>query len=642
MAKQTINIADKETLDAIYNKMDGINNKLDNIEFIDDGIVKGDNIGIVGRYIKDSTTNVSDKHIINYNNNLYAVVENKMYKFDGERFVFHTLLPIASLKVWTVHNGEIHGLSSSHYHIKYDGIKWSTVGYTSALGSPLNYASCIGFVSYNGKLYFIAKNTSDSGNYADTLWYYIWDGSTWTEVFARSASAGTSYFPYGRNGSYSTNGLKGFIVYKGYIYYYTQIYENSDYILKLYRFNGSSSTLVYSPLTDYIGSAIVYNDKIWGVCSNALTSYDGNSFTTYGKSSFVEVSPGSVMSYYGNELILLYYSTAYSKFDPATNKFTNYGLSSSLIYNSNRPKYGPCAVECDDGIYFVPYRSSGTREFYHVSKDGILSSAPSLPNTFDFTLSKLVYTGTYLFYVYSKYIYVLNSTSWKLIYTADNYISIHTVVYQNEKLYFAVDSMLYECSYDGSTATVIEKIHVPYASGILLFSLDNKIYHQKGSCYYDGNDWVECTIPSSISDTLFELIECNGFLHDIRTYTYGVSSSGSDNKTHYVYDKYFNKYEMDIIPITGNYGTPCKLGDKIALLYNDKCYEIDTEIVYAKKANLEAGTVIIFQEDKKHLIKPLTNCIKLDDGNLQVVETGFVRFGSLYTSDIGTINIQQN
>lgn len=646
MALQTINIADKETLDAIYNKMDGINNKLDNIEFIDDGIVKGDNIGIVGRYIKDSRSNVTSL-IINYKNNLYALIDNKMYKFDGERFIFHTLLPTEGLKYWTVHNGEIHGLTGNN-HIKYDGTKWSIISSSTGLNTAMNYShsKSSGLLSYNGKIYFIAKNTSTSGTYNGYLWYYTWDGSTWTTVYNGYASGGTAYFPNDKDGTYSINSLNGLTVYNGYIYYTTTTGDSTNgYTTKMYRFNGSSSTLVYSPCPVTMDSStVVYNNKLWVTngLSGLIFSYDGNTFTTYGSSVEVDVPYYSVIGYYNSKLILLYRTTAYSEFDPSTNKFTNYGLSENLTYESGRPKYGPCAVECDDGIYFVPYSSSGTSKFYHVSKDGILSSAPSLPNTFDFTLSKLVYTGTYLFYVYSKYIYVLNSTSWKLIYTADNSISINTVVYQNEKLYFATDSMLYECSYDGSTATVIEKIHVPYASDISLFSLDNKIYHQKGSCYYDGNDWVECEISSSISDTSKELIECNGFLHDIRTYKYGVSSSGSDNKTHYVYDKYFNKYEMDNIPITGDYGTPCKLGDKIALLYNDKCYEIDTEIVYAKKAILEAGTIIVFQDDKKHLVKPLLNCEKLPDGNLKVLETGLVRFGSLYISEIGTINIQKS
>ena len=644
MALQTINIADKETLDAIYNKMDGINNKLDNIEFIDDGIVKGDNIGIVGRYIKDSSSSVTSL-IINYKNNLYALIDNKMYKFDGERFIFHTLLPMASLKVWTVHNGEIHGLTGDN-HIKYDGTKWSIISSSTGLNNAMQYSDrgSTGLLSYNGKLYLIAKNTSTSGTYNGYLWYYTWDGSTWTSVYYGFAadSGGTAYFPNGGDGTYSINSLDGLTVYNGYIYYTTTTGNNTNgYTTKMYRFNGSSSTLVYSPCPESMhSSTVVYNNKLWftNARHGQIFSFDGNTFTTYGNGLIVDVPYYSVISYYNSKIILLYRSTAYSEFDPSTNKFTNYGLSENLIYNGSITRYGPWPVECDDGIYFVPYSTVETTNFYHVSKDGIMSSAPSLPNAFDFSIAKLVWSGTYLFYIKDKYIYVLNSTSWKLIYTADSPITINTVVYQNKKLYFAANFMLYECSYDGSTATVIEKIHVPYASDISLFSLDNKIYHQKGSCYYDGNDWVECTIPSSfISSTSSELIECNGFLHDIDT----VSSSNNGDKTlHYVYDKYFNKYKMDDIAIRG--GIQCKLGDKIALLYNNKCYEIDTEIVYAKKAILEAGTIIVFQDDKKHLVKPLLNCEKLPDGNLKVLETGLVRFGSLYISEIGTINIQKS
>ena len=324
MAKNTIQIADKPTLDAVKALLENKRNT---------SVISCEFAAEVSRLITPAIL-VSTLPYLNgfykgavvvYNNEIHILGQfgtgsecTEHYKFDGSSWSEVSALPYSfDNGAAVVYNNEIHILGSytsncGTKHYKFDGSSWSEV---STLPYSFNSGAA---VVYNNEIHILGGN-SDAND--TTAKHYKFDGSSWSEVSTLPKRIG--------------NGAA--VVYNNEIHYLKGGY-NFENGRAHYKFDGSKwisvSTLPYS----YCAAAVVYNNEIHilGQFGNDSTQkhykFDGSSWSEV--STLPHPFSGAAVVY-NNEIHILGGTVSNDEDRKKHCKFLR------QIYKQNEPMYLP-------------------------------------------------------------------------------------------------------------------------------------------------------------------------------------------------------------------------------------------------------------------------------------------------------------
>ena len=635
MAKQTINIADKETLDAIKDKVFNGGKSIYFSGFNDEGFTKEFDdtpFGLVYPKIKDITEYVTP---IVYRNKLYIFGLNdglSYYVLEDEstnKFVEYKAPYNFISGAAVVYNDELHILGSTFnyyssetvypyctHHYKFDGIKWKKVS-----SNKISYRILSGStaVVYNNKIHILGVGDSDSYAY-----HYSWDGTSYTQ----------------ENNTPFTRGMKPSVVSFNntiYLFYYTssKIYW--------YQWSGSSWTELSNvppSLCNGRNRAFVHNDDLYVMGGSFLTLFklSGTTWTVINHidgSGYGPLPTGIPISFNGK----IY------NIDEYINGI--HVVEDGKIYSLGRnPKgvnsYGGRTVEFKNNLYIfgLPTSSSENVGVSSVSRwDGKKwVNISTLPYLYQYTAFINCNDELHMFSKNKHYIY--DGSTWTesvnlpFILTPNYYNEV--LVYKNEIHAFYISANIYIREHYKFTGT--EWVHVsklPNNSSIIPFVVDDKLYLNiyPGSGYsYIFNDESCCwdsvksdintsdTYPKFLSDDLINLfISTNQSVYKLR---------------HTVYNK-----KLELVHVYDD--TRYNYQKSFPLLFNNDIYiesfdylmfKVASKFYHVYNAKLPAGIHIMFEDDT--VVEPLDNCSLEDDGSLLTTATGLVRFRIMGRDDL--------
>lgn len=635
MAKQTINIADKETLDAIKDKVFNGGKSIYFSGFNDEGLVEDVEKTPLGLDIGYSDTTATDTLLtpISYRNKLYIFGVDKGLNYcvlDEDKNVFvrypspYNFIPGAVV----VFNDEIHifgnnGSGCYTFHYKFDGNKWHMI----SQNTPFYGRDSCTAVVYNNRIHILGCRTSgESGNttvhyswtedegyvrktdlplstglvpsivsFNNTIYlfyntgssyWYQWTGSSWTQL--------SNTPPYMSDGRYHA------VVHNNELYYcYAPWY--------LYKLTGTTWTLI--SYTNHTGSSNVsnrcfsFNGKLYfyHVTSLSLAVVDNNAIYTISSSSLEcnsQFAPDRLIEF-KNALYLFGNSTHYDSGNSNVYKYENgkWLSASSVPYSKGYTKF----VSTENNVHMIGGYQNGKAHY--------------------------IYDGSTWTQSVNTPIFMLDSMSRAIRYKNE----VHIFGYTNDSSSSDRHKNHYHYKFDGEKWVYMSKL--PEKRYLKPFVVDDELYITGDSnLTYKFNDTDCCwySIDSEISDNNeYSTILVTDLIHVFRN---GRLDS-SYKIEHTVYNKKFELVKSyGEMPYNQTSTNIALINGEIYVHYKSKIYKIADKFYHVYNAKLPAGIHIMFEDDT--VVEPLDNCSLEDDGSLLTTATGLVRFRIMGRDDL--------
>lgn len=653
MAKQTINIADKETLDAIKDKVFNGGKSIYFSGFNDEGFTKEFDDTPLGLYATgtfkgDSGTPVMFKNkLYVFCGKYYYVLEDEAtnkwskheapYNFVGTPIVYGNHLHLVGSAYQYTYNSSTYSPCSCNWY-KFDGNKWTCV--TRNLPIPITQ-------NYN-IMPFITGLLGDLAYY-DSNYIYRYDSST--KTVTKIADLPLSINSSSKSYSVLEVGNKTYFGYSDgsnhYLYYGAISVTSSGESLiftkicdcpckpNLYSFNGEL----------YIHKYLSTNYKLEGSIWTQINYNDGSGLI----SSNIT---GKILAKDDNELYMFYSENRIYKI--YNDIYTAYSLGVCPMPRASSNSYTNSLVSYNNQLYIFGFKGNDTEGsgFLSVSKwDGSkwvkVTNLPYLDMYTKFVECNgkvHMLGGNSSSYGSNKH-YTYDGSNWTLVSSVipikyGNYVSyknniygVATQTYGSSDNKYAHSLMLYK--YDGTEW--VEQGYIPYCDySPSLFVIGEKMYLGKGQYVFDDatGKWIETGKNIDIG---------RGYDNPARSKEYFVTGKNLLFYMYYYNDYTIKAYNKDLKQIPYGFGVPgsgtSQYGFNLGAVDGDlyisdyyNIYKFSEKIYHAYNAKLPAGVHIVFEEGT--VVEPLENCTLESDGSLLVTNSGTVRFSLPEETDL--------